>query len=184
MYPLRPPWAIGEGGPHIHELCARLLRRRRQCRLWSLSIPRRHLSESLVPQKERENVCPAAPGGEGVFCPSPPSHKMPFFPQRCPRRRQGGEGNEYAILAAGYPSTFLWRKPRAMQNALYGDTQNVVALQGITLKRESSHAGLNPRLGKFMCYALQKYAVFHLKGPVNTNGPKHDFILGNYSNTK
>ncbi len=107
------------------------------------------------------------------FCPS---HKMPFFPQCCPRRRQGGEGNEYTKLAAGYPSTFLWGKPRAMQNALYGDTQNVVALQGITLIRLN---GLNPRLGKFMCYALQKYAVFYLKGPVNRNGPKHDFILGN-----
>ncbi len=142
-------------------------------------------SSERVPRPTKEGkMCAQLRREEEFFCHSPPSHKMPF-PQCCPRRRQGEEGNEYTKLAAGYPSsTFLWGKPRAMQNALYGDTQNVVALQGITLKRESSHAGLNPRLGKFMCYALPKYAVFHLKGPVNRNGPKHDFILGNYGNRK
>ena len=93
-------------------------------------------SSERVPRPTKEGkMCAQLRREEEFFCHSPPSHKMPF-PQCCPRRRQGEEGNEYTKLAAGYPSsTFLWGKPRAMQNALYGDTQNVVALHGITLKR-------------------------------------------------
>ncbi len=69
------------------------------------------------------------------FVPRPHHAKCPSSLSAVPAGdKEGRETNTLNWRRAITPH-FCGEKPRAMQNALYGDTQNVVALQGITLKR-------------------------------------------------